>query len=234
MMRSVRVWGFILSRCLHIRCHCSFGCFCCLGMPQCFFVFVKFLELISQNLHRKRFFVVKSKPSCVKIVFPCQPTKQLAVVIEPSFSSVLLLLSYILFGCAAAMQILYLENAPSIWWNLATSCIVWSKPGFSFISTVLFHSAPLKPLKRKTTFLSVYNCALMLFLCLALSVPGVQAVQGNEETALSGAYALMGLSKVIGSIADDSPLLRSRQRQGNPVRYLICSSQGFQQKMNRC
>ena len=43
----------------------------------------------------------------------------------------------------------------------------------------------------------------MLFLCLALSVPGVQAVQGNEETALSGAYALMGLSKVIGSIADD-------------------------------
>ena len=64
MMRSVLVWGFILSRCLHIRCHCSFGCFCCLGMPQCFFVFVKFLELISQNLHRKRFFfVVKSKPS---------------------------------------------------------------------------------------------------------------------------------------------------------------------------
>ena len=56
MMRSVLVWGFILSRCLHIRCHCSFGCFCCLGMPQCFFVFVKFLELISQNLHRKRFF----------------------------------------------------------------------------------------------------------------------------------------------------------------------------------
>ena len=64
VMRSVLVWGFILSRCLHICCHCLFGCFCCLGMPQCFFVFVKFLEFISQNLHRKRFFfVVKSKPS---------------------------------------------------------------------------------------------------------------------------------------------------------------------------
>ena len=43
----------------------------------------------------------------------------------------------------------------------------------------------------------------MLFSCLTLSVPGVQVVQGNEETALSGVYALMGLSKVIGSIADN-------------------------------
>jgi hypothetical protein len=41
----------------------------------------------------------------------------------------------------------------------------------------------------------------MVFLCLALAVPGVEAVHGQEESALSGAYALMELSKVIGSVA---------------------------------
>ena len=55
MIRSVLVWGFILTT-LPAICYLLPSFVWMLLFPQCFFVFVKFLELIFQNMHRKRFF----------------------------------------------------------------------------------------------------------------------------------------------------------------------------------
>ena len=125
--------------------------------------------------------------------------KNIAVVINPPFSSVLTYFSYSIFWIATAVSVFSMEISLSSFCQIGAAWFVWSKTGFSLICKILFHSLPLK--HQKTTLIAPFNCALMTCLCMALSVPGVQAVPGHNEGAISGAYALMALSKVVGNVA---------------------------------
>ena len=148
---------------------------------------------------RKNMRSSSKKHSGNKTDAPIVVPKNIAVVINPPFSSVLTCFSYSIFWIATAVSVFSMEISLSSFCQIGAAWFVWSKTGFSLICKILFHSLPLK--HQKTTLIAPFNCALMTCLCMALSVPGVQAVPGHNEGAISGAYALMALSKVVGNVA---------------------------------